>query len=334
LTDTYHLQKSYRNTAIGCLLFFLAMMVLGVCLAASEANILAAVMFGGFWGFWVGLSVRMLLAYYRESLGIRDGTVIHQGILRTKSLTLEEILDVRWKRRGVVVLRSKPATISIYLNNFTREQQKQLIRWLRFSIPCSVQQGWDRFFCQFAMRLWFVERPLREDQLVRTRRRCNRFFISFILVVAVIGVGFAWYIQEGRWLLIPAPFVVFWLFVRAMLPKTEYVSQWKSSQGTSNRQRLGFAFARRLGIWFVVTAVAVWLIDVFKGHIPRSDLWQWLVASLYFGVLVVEACRLEQRQWHVERESAALAAQEWEQTEKGRIASQIARPHDDAPRHS
>jgi hypothetical protein len=61
----FRLKKSYRNLAMTCLLFFLGMMVFSFSVALYHSSILGSLGLAVFWGFWVVLSVMLLLSYYR-----------------------------------------------------------------------------------------------------------------------------------------------------------------------------------------------------------------------------------------------------------------------------
>lgn len=176
-------QKSYRNLAIVSLLFFLGMTVLSVCLVVSNGcSILASFLVVGFWGFFVALSVIVLLQYYRESLSVKDGRIVQTGIIRRREMELAEVTDVRWRAMpagGSVVLRSASQKIKANFDNFELEQRRSLIRWLRLSLPQPIQRDWEAFCIRHALPLLkhAMDAPLRADEVLITRRRWDRFFL-------------------------------------------------------------------------------------------------------------------------------------------------------------
>lgn len=184
MNDVFHLRKYYRNLAIGCLLFFAGMMAMSIGAFVRDGETLAAVVLGGLWGFFVGLSVWTLLAYYRESLRIQDRTVTHKGIFRTKSIRLPQIVDLRWRVPRAIVLRSGDAKISVELHNFEPAEQRRLIHLLRRSVPRSVQRDWDRFCYKAAIPLVqrCGERPLGEGAVLLTRHH-------FLVGLAIWGAA-------------------------------------------------------------------------------------------------------------------------------------------------
>ena len=313
MNEVFHLQKSYRNLAIVGLLFFVVMMVVGVYLALSEANILLAVVFGGFWGCWAGLSVWILLAYYRESLCIQDGIVVQKGLFRTKSIHLSELNDVRWRTRGAIILRSRSGRITIYLGNFEPEQIQRLIRLLHLSVPNATQWGWDRFCYAVAMPLLWRLGYNRLQQHVLIRWHIDRIFIPVIPLVAALGLGISWYSHQTVWLIMPIPFLIVWAAVRAGIPAKGITM--------SNRGRLDRRFLLGLVIWGAVGIAGAILFDSYKHYLLHRSWWGWVGVLVWFAVLSLHGHRAEQRMWHGEQENVELAVQDWERYEAHHIDS-------------
>lgn len=311
----FHLRKGCRNTGLLGLPFFLGMMAMSIYLGLSDGKILAATILGCFWAFWVVLSLSILLAYYRKALRIEGATLAYKGVFRTETMTLSQLVQLRWKRRGVAVLKSRLEKIRIELGDFDPENQRELIRWLRLSVPTSLQQGWDRFCYHFALRLCghVNVRPFTREELAVARRRCDRFFIPFNVLVACIGGWFAWYLGMIRWLFIPVPFVAMWLVVRVMRPRKECVSELRSRQQQVHN-RFAKQFACRSLIWMALVIVGVVLGSMFCA-LPFVPLWQWCGTLLLFSIVLWEAYRTEQRQWSAEQENVEWAVREWERCE-------------------
>jgi hypothetical protein len=311
MNDVFRLRKYYRNLPLVGLLFFVGMLVVSVYLAASEGNKVAAVVFAGFWGFWVGLAVWMLLAYCWGSLCIRNGTLIHQGAVRTTSVDLSELVDLQWRTPGTIVLRSQSEKIKVYLDHFEPEQRQRLIRLLHLSVPRSIQRDWDRFCYEVAMPLLrcSVEHPLREDERLFARWHIDRIFIPVILLVAAIGGGFAWHLQAARWLFVPVPFVVLWLFLRALIPAKGLL--------LLSREKLDNRFFLGLVIWGAVGIIGVYVFDIFQRHLPYPSWWAWLGILLWLFVLPVQVHRADRRRRQSERGQIELAVQQWERQEAG-----------------
>ena len=306
MNNVFLWRKKQRNTAIVCLALSLGMMVVSVFLAMNESRIPLAIVFGVFWGFWVGVGVWMLFAYWRESLCIRDGIVIKRGVLRTKSVVLSQLVGLAWRIPGTIVLCSERQKINVYFANFEPEERQRLIRLLRHSTPCSIQQGWDRFCYLVAIPLLrrSGEHSLREDEFLFTRWRIDRIFISLIPLAAAIGVGFAWYLQEARCLLAPVPLAIPWLCIRAATPAQGIV--------LLNRNKLDNRFFFGMLMWSVAGVIGAGLLDTFKHHLSCPSWWMWSWTLFWFCVLLVLSHRADKRKWQSQRKEIELAVQEWE----------------------
>jgi hypothetical protein len=154
-----------------------------------------------------------------------------------------------------------------------------------------------------------VEHPLREDESLFTRLHIDRIFIPLIPLVAAIGGGFAWHLQEARWLLVPVPFAVLWLFLRALIPAKGHL--------LLSRGRLDNRFFLGLVIWGAVGIIGVYAFDTFQRHLPYPSWWAWLGMLLWLFVLPVQVHRADRRRRQSERRQIELAVQEWERQEAG-----------------
>ena len=77
MNETLYLRQYHRNVGIICLILFVGMMVLSAFYmpfdVPQNVRIYAVCLFVAIFGFWAALSVWGLLAYWRESLSIKDG---------------------------------------------------------------------------------------------------------------------------------------------------------------------------------------------------------------------------------------------------------------------
>jgi hypothetical protein len=205
MNEIFRVKKATRNLGISSLLFFGGAMVVSICVCLSEAKTLGAAIlgiafFGGILGLFVGLSVWLLLTYLRESLCIHDETMVQKGVLRTKSMSLSELVGLQWRIPKAIILRSESQKIKVDLDNFESAQQLRLIRFFHRSAAPSIQKDWDRFCYKVATPLLANshERPLQEDEILVTRRRYDWLFLPTIVLTAIAGIGFAWYLRELR----------------------------------------------------------------------------------------------------------------------------------------
>jgi hypothetical protein len=74
--------------------------------------------------------------------------IVQQGVLWLRTARFEDIQRVRWRRwpeAGSVVLYAPSARIAIHFANFTPEDRREIIEFLRQSIAEDVQEAWSRF---------------------------------------------------------------------------------------------------------------------------------------------------------------------------------------------
>jgi hypothetical protein len=119
MNEILYLRPSYRNLGIVGLLFFLGMMIMSVALSASGGRIVAACVFTAFGGFWVEMSVWILLTYWRGWLRIGQGPMTEKGVIRTKAMSISEIVRLRWRLSRAIVLRSSSTRIGLDANPFS-----------------------------------------------------------------------------------------------------------------------------------------------------------------------------------------------------------------------
>jgi hypothetical protein len=189
MNDAFRLRKSYRNGGIFGLLVFGGMLAATIYLALTDRNVVLGILHGSFWSFWICLSVWMLLAYYRESLTIQNGTVVWRGVRRIRVMNLSELVEVRWKRTGsgAIVLRSHSHKMTIDLVNFIPGQRPAIIRLVGTSTPQSTQQGWEQFCYVIAM-------PLLRRLGNCPPQESDKVFLIGLPVWGMIGItGFVWF---------------------------------------------------------------------------------------------------------------------------------------------
>jgi len=150
----YRLHQEYLITGIVCLVSFSAMTI-GVT-AAAYWNIdgsfphpkRSALFHGVFWSAWTILSVWLIVAYYRVRLFLADGSIAEQGVLSKKTINLDEITHIRWRRhpdRGSIVIRAGRKKLTLHLRVYTTEEQREVIAFVRGACKPDIQEGWTRF---------------------------------------------------------------------------------------------------------------------------------------------------------------------------------------------
>jgi len=192
----FRLRKGYRNIGLVCLPFFVLAGVASAYGIWSEVpphrpvNAICFVICSMcVWAFMAGLSLWVLLAYWRERLKITGGQVIHHGVIGKKEIDLADVTDVRWGivKTGRITLRTLTEKLKIDLDNFEATDRLRLIRFVRDRLPDTVQQEWDMFCYKIAIplrdRYIRGNRPPGPDEVSLTRRRWDWYFIPTILAL-------------------------------------------------------------------------------------------------------------------------------------------------------
>jgi hypothetical protein len=304
MNEHFRIRESYRNIAIAGLLLSVGMLAVSVYGAVKEDNASLWVVAVG-WGPFVGLAVWILLAYWRESLQLDERTLVQHGIRRVRLVDWCDLLELQW-RPGTIVLRSASEKITVHLDNFQPEQQIRLIRLLRRCVAVSIQRDWDLFCYEVAVPLLerAVDRPLGEDEVLRTRWHYDRLFLPFIVFVAAMGVMLAGFLQEVRWLFAAVPFAGLWLLLRTSIPPEGRAVK----RSLPNRRPLV-----ELAVMSTAVIVVAYVFSAFSHRLPYPYLWACLGTLLWLAIVLVWTYRLEYRERTGQRERIAIAVEQWQQ---------------------
>ncbi|MDF1746319.1 MAG: hypothetical protein P1V19_21665, partial [Gimesia sp.] len=242
------MQKYYRNLGI-CFLIFFVLAGIGaayaVWIAPPPHNKFVQISFLSLvLSFFTGISLWILLAYKYESLTIQNESVIQQGVIFRKEIDLSSVKQARWNlvQGGGIKLKSLTEKISIYFDNFEREERLWIIHHFQSHLPESVQQNWEMFCHKVAIPLRDYKpeefQPPGADEVLLTRKRWDWYFVPLILLTAVLGIIATWKFQLPRLLSAPLLPTMLWLMLRYGTPKRgmvcgrishdkEFVKLWK-----------------------------------------------------------------------------------------------------------
>jgi hypothetical protein len=317
-----HPKKSYRNTGVVCLIFFLLVGVISTCgvfvIAHPERRTIAlcmAVFFAVFWGFWVCLSCWILLAYWREQLEVGNGQVVKRGVIGRKQIDLESIAVARWRvfpRGGSIVVQTLTEKLTIHFDNFEQHERLWLIQLFHNELPDAVQENWALFCGRIAL-------PLRDqnyqdnerhdpDTVVLTRRRWDWYLVPVILLSAIYGAVAWWQFQQPRMLMAPLIPAFLWLFLRFGTPRKGLASK-----------RIGAVpgqagFLLFLLLWFGVAIVGLVVFKIWQPPMPHAAILATAIL-LWFGVLFWRAHQADRARRRWEETNAPVAAQRWDDGE-------------------
>lgn len=164
MKELFTTRRAHLRVGLLSLAFFSSMVVLSV-LAAYDApvnrKIPIALSVGGFWSFWVVLSVWTVVAYFKESVTLSDAEVRLTHVFGERTIVLTEILRACWKMRYSrlslkLVLRD--GREMIHFENYRPDQQRQLIEYFRNRVSLQLQEGWSEELQRYASELEARER--------------------------------------------------------------------------------------------------------------------------------------------------------------------------------
>ena len=148
----YRQPKSALLIAIVCLVFFPLMTAAGVALPPMNPDgsfarpVLAAIVFGCFWGGWSVSSVYLPIAYLRVRLYTSDVVVRQVGVVRSRTVALAAITRAVWRgwpARGSLVLYTTDSRLVVRFGNYT--DPGELAALFRAALPPQVQDRYERF---------------------------------------------------------------------------------------------------------------------------------------------------------------------------------------------
>ena len=96
-----------------------------------------------------GLSLWMVLAYWRGELRIRGTRLVCRGVIKGQEIDLTQVTHVRWQPAGRdggrIVLLDGSGRIAIDFQNYEIEQCVIIVQYLRSVVEPEVQTGWNLF---------------------------------------------------------------------------------------------------------------------------------------------------------------------------------------------
>jgi hypothetical protein len=259
--------------------------------------------------FMTGISLWLVLAYWRGELRIRGTRLVSRGVIQYREIDLTQVTNARWqpggREGGRIVLLDGSARIAIDFENYEIEERAIIVQYLRSLIEPEVQTGWNLFAYKTALleprsvRL----KPGPGDVLIR-RQRWD-LYLAPSLVVAALGGIISWRIlgQPG-FLAAPLFPLAAWALMRATTPAEGMIAKELSSMIKSDEER----FLPFLLLWFFAGFAGVITHGVFRPGQKDLDAFTIAGGSIWFAILLFEAWRTDCRQRRRDREAADLAA--------------------------
>lgn len=229
MADIFRIRKSEQYGAIAGLVLFLGMMLAPV-VVVNEAPpdrksyaLMLLLSLEVVFGAWAAVAAWAVVACRRELLSIGAGRITYRGVLRTTVIDFAEAVDVHWRwwpAGGSIVVRALGRKITIRLDKYTPAERRALVRLVRGATPRAVQRAWEPFCQLIALPLCeaTLDRPLRADESLVTRRRYDRLFPPLLALTAVASAVLSWQFRFAPPLIMPVVLAGAWLLLRFTTP--------------------------------------------------------------------------------------------------------------------
>lgn len=290
----FRVRRGERTTAwLGVAFFGFMTLLCGVGLPMDGEPVAFSAAMCSFWGAWLLLSLYCLVSVHRGYLDISPTAIKQFGAFREKQLPLSGVVGLRWRAvHRIVTLRDKSTRLTIRLTGFEPKDQLAIVRFVRVSIPESVQQEWSTFCHVVAMQLVVgPPDPSEDTRFVRvTRRRFDRLILICTAVAAVAIVPAACVLRQPAMVLSLVGVAPFWLFFRLMIPKPGAVEPRLSAAGAG-------LIPYFLVAWLVVGIVGVKLLFP-KDPVSSIDEIPWYFGAFlafWFSILFWQIHRADRR---------------------------------------
>ena len=176
------------------------------------------------------------------------------------------------------MIATAAAKVVIELGNYELDEERQIIRFFRGSVPQAVQVGWELFYARVVKRRYESARRRQktepgEGEVLMTRRRFDWYLLAFSPFI--IGVAmYSWYVtgEARHWAIVPASVAV-WAYFRFRFPRKGIVEKRMSAD-------------ERRSVW-LLTAIFAGILCYFPLHrlLPEAETPLTVVFVIYFVLL-------------------------------------------------
>jgi hypothetical protein len=149
-----------------------------------ERPLLAACIFGVFWGAFTLLGIYLWLFSRRYSLRITDDAIEQIGVFTKRRITFHKLQNAKWRnwpQGGSIKLTMSDSQMAIELG--TTDSRDSLIEFLYGRIPVSIQTGWDTF--------------LYNKEQTNTQKSISPFWLGIIFYLFAVSFVVAWFMGLG-----------------------------------------------------------------------------------------------------------------------------------------
>lgn len=314
MDTTFRMRRYYRNVGAATMPLFLAWAGLAaLAMLPNRPERLRPEAVGLTVGVplaMAGLSLWLLVAYWREQLTVRGGRILYRGITRRREIDLGDVKDARWgiqSHGGSVVLRGARNRLTIHLGHYEDGDRDEIVNHLRSWLQPEVQSGWELFEYKIAPgRRPSVPRKPGPDEVLVRRDRWDRYFAPTVVVMGLAGLV-AWYVTRGaRFLIAPLLPLALWALLRASTPVEGMVARkLRRSLDPDSTRFLWFIL-----LWGLAAVAGMTVHGALKARLDHPDAVLVTGAGVWMAVLLVEAILTARRQSRRDREAAEAAVKE------------------------
>ncbi len=275
--------------------------------------------FSLFWGAWASIAFWTLLACWRGSLTIQGGTVIAQGVVKRKDFKLADLNTAKWTlgKCGGIKIGDGSKKLWLSFEFFRRNERLWLIRYFRYALPESIQEGWNLFCYKIAVDLRDAvpnRKPIPgPDEIVVNHQRWDRTLITAVLSCATIAGIAYWMLGDPRLLTAPTVPTLMWGIFRLLIPTQGFVSQRIGAPGL--KQFLLFGLC-----WVTIAIGGIFGLKSLDLPSPYHACLLIAWTPMTMAVLLWRASIEDRERQKRTLEAAKASVQQWEEGEPSPIA--------------
>ena len=149
-----------------------------------ERPLLAAWIFGVFWGAFTLLGIYLWLFSRRYRLRITDDAIEQIGVFTKRQVSFHQLQQAKWRnwpQGGSIKLTTSDSRLAIELG--TTDSRDSLIEFLHGRIPMSIQTGWGAF--------------LYNREQTNTKKSLSPFWLGMIFYLLALSFVVAWVMGLG-----------------------------------------------------------------------------------------------------------------------------------------
>ena len=231
-----------------------------------------------------------------------------RGICRSVDLSLSDVTSLRWRPQpGKFVLRGsqgRKAKIAVEFDNFEKDEQLEIIRYMRATIPDGLQQNWPMFCHRVAIRLrdYADDRQPGPAEVRLTRRHFDKLALASFVVSSPICIV-VWWTTGDPVCLLAAPIAsLLLLMFRFTIPKAGMISPRMFANPDESR------FLGMMGL--MAAAAFAWF--VLRARIDLITLADAIFFGVFFATMLTFAYFEDRRKGRQRKVDMLGSVRQWD----------------------